>query len=137
MTSTAATEGRSTICLINATRARHGLARLQRATPLLRAAGEHSRDMVRRRFFSHVTPEGETPLQRIDRAGFRGQTVGETIAWATDATPRTVVRMWMQSPPHRQVLLDCSYRTVGIGIALGAPETGAGGATFTANLGSA
>ena len=52
------------------------------------------------------------------------------------ATPRAIVEAWMASPPHRETLLNASYRTVGIGVALGVPVRDAGdGATYTADFG--
>lgn len=131
----------ATICLINRARAQHGLASLRSAGDLERAAAAHSRDMVRRDFFSHESPGGSTPQQRIDRTGYlngaHSWAIGETIAWGTGgyATPASIVRGWLHSPGHRAILLDGRYRDLGIGIALGAP-TGNGGATFTGDFGA-
>ena len=126
----------ATHCLVNAARARSGLRRLQDASALDRAAGAHSRDMVRRGFFDHVSPGGSTPRQRARGAGFTGGSIGETIAWSAGAaTPAAIVAMWMRSAAHRQVLLAGGFDAIGIGIARGTPG-GRGGATFTADLGS-
>jgi uncharacterized protein YkwD len=82
-----------------------------------------------------------TPAQRINRAGYLGGTstwtVGETIAWGRggSASPASIVRSWLQSPPHRAILLDARYHDVGIGIAAGVPK-GGGGATFTGDFGA-
>jgi uncharacterized protein YkwD len=132
----------ATVCLINQARAQHGLGTLRSIGALERAAAAHSRDMVRRDFFSHDSPTGTTPQQRIDRTGYlagaRSWAVGETIAWGTGgyATPSSIVRGWLRSPGHRAILLDGRYRDLGIGIALGAPNAGGGGATFTGDFGA-
>jgi uncharacterized protein YkwD len=127
---------RVTQCLVNAARRRAGRHRLREAGALDRAAAQHARDMVRRDFFDHVSPGGATPTQRARSAGYGGRSVGETIAWASGAaTPAAIVRMWMHSPPHRQVLLHGGFDVIGIGIARGAPGGGSG-ATFTADLGT-
>jgi uncharacterized protein YkwD len=133
----------ATVCLINEARADHDLAALHTKSALERAAIAHSRDMVKRDFFSHDSPSGTTPQQRIDRTGYldgaRGWAVGETIAWGSGgyATPSAIVRGWMKSPGHRAILLDGHYRDLGIGIAVGAPtDAGAGGATFTGDFGA-
>ncbi|MGZ4275941.1 MAG: CAP domain-containing protein [Solirubrobacteraceae bacterium] len=128
---------KATRCLVNIARARAGLGRLRDAGALDRAAGEHSRDMVRRGFFDHVSPGGSTPRQRAHHFGYGGASIGETIAWASGAaTPAAIVSMWMNSPPHRQVLLGGGFDLIGIGVARGAPGQGGSGATFTADLGS-
>ena len=110
-------------CLVNNARAAHGLRRLSASRTLARAANRHARDMVRRDFFEHTSPGGSTPSDRALRAGYRGLYVGETIAFAVgdDATPAGAVRGWLESGPHRRVLLDPDMRHVGVGIAGGAP----------------
>jgi uncharacterized protein YkwD len=131
----------ATLCLINSARVQRGLSRLGAAAALARAASAHSREMAVRDFFSHNSPGGLTPAQRIDRAGYlHGVSrwkVGETIAWGTgsSASPASIVRSWLQSPPHRAILLNGRYDDVGIGIAVGAPQ-GGGGATFTGDFGA-
>jgi uncharacterized protein YkwD len=51
------------------------------------------------------------------------------------ATPATIVDSWMNSPPHRAILLGRDFRDMGIGIATGTPSGGADGATFTLDAG--
>jgi uncharacterized protein YkwD len=131
----------ATVCLINDARSEHRLGALRMTSKLERAATAHSRDMVKRDFFSHDSPSGTTPQQRIDRTGYldgaRAWAVGETIAWGSGgyATPASIVRGWLKSPDHRAILLDGRYHDLGIGIALGAPS-GGGGATFTGDFGA-
>jgi uncharacterized protein YkwD len=132
----------ATICLINRARSQHGLGSLRNAALLDRAAAAHSRDMVRRDFFSHNSPGGSTPSQRIDHTGYlngaRSWAIGETIAWGTGrlASPASIVRGWLHSPEHRAILLDGRFRDLGIGVAIGAPSGGRGGATFTGDFGA-
>jgi uncharacterized protein YkwD len=131
----------ATLCLINSARAQRGLSRLSATSSLARAASAHSRDMAIRDFFSHDSPDGSTPAQRIGDVGYLAGastwTIGETIGWGSgdSASPGAIVRMWLHSPPHRAILLSGRYRDVGIGIAVGAPQ-GGGGATFTGDFGA-
>jgi uncharacterized protein YkwD len=130
----------ATLCLINSARAKHGLGRLGTTTSLTRAASAHSRDMAAHDFFSHDSPGGTTPKQRIAGAGYLDGAddwaIGETIAWGSGsmASPSSIVRSWLQSPEHRAILLDGRYDDAGIGIALGSP-VGGSGATFTGDFG--
>jgi uncharacterized protein YkwD len=130
----------ATLCLINVARAKHGLGRLGTTRALVRAASAHSRDMAIHDFFSHDSPEGSTPKQRIAGAGYLDGVstwaIGETIAWGSGglASPASIVRSWLRSPGHREILLDGRFDDVGIGIALGAP-VGGSGATFTGDFG--
>jgi uncharacterized protein YkwD len=134
---------RTTLCLVNRVRSSRSLARLRLDPRLSRAASEHSLDMVRRRYFSHTTPEGVSFLQRIAATGYLGGpgrwVIGENLAWGTGpdrGAPRRIVRGWMHSPPHREELLRPSFRNVGIGVVLGAPvPSGTAGATYTVDFG--
>jgi uncharacterized protein YkwD len=131
------------LCLVNDERAQHGLGPVLASSALTRSAQAHSRDMVARGYFSHVTPGGENPRQRVVHCGYarkRGaRRVGETIAWGSGerGTPAELVRLFMESAPHRRIVLDRRFRDVGIGLVPTAPvATVAGvGATLTIDFG--
>ena len=132
----------TTLCLLNRERRNHGLPRLRGNGKLRRSATRYSRQMVRRNFFSHVSPGGSTPTERIRRAGYlrgaRSWAIGENLAWGSGgyASPLGTVRSWMNSPGHRANILRRDFRAIGIGIALGAPGTRAGNAaTYTTHFG--
>jgi uncharacterized protein YkwD len=104
---------------INALRAGRGLARLRLHARLGAAALEHSRQMARRGFFSHRSPDGSTFGQRVQRyygaAGYRYWSAGENLMWSSGPLdPSAVVDGWLKSPGHRKVLLDASWRELGI-----------------------
>jgi len=132
----------ATVCLVNAVRRAHGLAGVRVNRRLSSAARDHSRDMVRRDYFAHNTPEGLTPALRVRRTGYlraHGRwLVGETLAWwSGQASPRQIVTAWMHSTPHREVLLTPSFRDVGIGVVRGVPgHSRRGGSTYTADFGA-
>jgi uncharacterized protein YkwD len=127
----------ATLCLINQQRRAHGLGKLHRRSSLKHAAQAHSDDMVRRGYFSHLTPRGLTVSTRIRHTAYASShtrlRAGENIAWAQGwlSTPRSIVRTWMASAAHRANILSGVYRHVGVGTALGSPGLGGGGATFT------
>jgi uncharacterized protein YkwD len=129
-----------TLCLINQQRAAHGLPALRSNRALQLAARSHSRDMVARRYFSHDTPEGVSPWQRMGSSGYgRACTLGENIAAGSGrlGTPAAIVGAWIQSPGHRANILSGSYRDTGLGVAYGYPAAGvAGGATYTQDFGA-
>ena len=132
---------RTTLCLVNLERTHRDLPRLRGNGDLARAAAAHSEDMVRRDFFSHVSPGGGTLLTRVKSTGYlggaRGYTVGENIAWGTGSlgTPLRIMRSWMDSPGHRANILNGSFRELGVGVAYGAPRQD-GGATYTTDFGA-
>jgi uncharacterized protein YkwD len=131
---------RATLCVLNKARARHNLRPLQLNDKLSTAASRHSRAMVRRRFFSHDSPNGASFVDRIRATGYlsgaRGWYVGENIAYGSGdrSSPRSIGTAWMHSPPHRANIRSSSFREIGIGLASGTP-VGRGGATYTTDFG--
>jgi uncharacterized protein YkwD len=136
----------ATLCLLNEERTSRGLKPLSSNSKLRRAAQTHSLQMVRSRFFDHVSPAGSTLLSRVRRSttylsGARNWALGENIAWGCGdyATPAGTVEGWMQSAGHRKNILNRKFRHIGIGVALGAPEdsgTGMPAATYTTDFGA-
>jgi uncharacterized protein YkwD len=106
--------------LVNAYRAKVRCAPLRIDVRLVRAARGHSQDMAARRYFAHNTPAGVTPWTRIARQGYPRSAEAENIA-AGQPNASAVVRAWMNSPGHRANILNCSMRSVGVGVAYGGP----------------
>ena len=127
-------------CEINAIRTANGLPAMDTTHTLRVAAERHSRDMVRRHYFAHVSPSGQTVTDRVKRAGYldgaRRHRLGENIGWGSGSlgTPAAIVNAWMNSPPHRAIILTRAFRDVGVGIATGAPQVGSG-RTYTLDVG--
>jgi hypothetical protein len=137
----AAAIARATICLVNDERARHNLARLRSNPALARIALGQSADMVRGNYFADHSLAGRTPLERIVPAlrPAHVATTGQNIGWGTgaDATPEAIVRAWMNSPPHRRIMLTAAFGEAGVGVAASLPavlERGTRGATYTLDL---
>ena len=76
---------------------------------------------------------------RIEGSGYSAActpTPGENIAWGGGPTssPAQIVRMWMNSPPHRANILVRRYKHIGIGVCPRHPE-GMSGGTYTTDFG--
>ena len=133
----------ATLCLLNVERRARGMRKLRENKRLRVAAKRHSADMNQRSYFDHVSPGGSDMLDRVKATGYLSSagvwSVGENIAWGTLnlSTPRSIVREWMHSPPHKANILKRRFRDIGIGISLGTPDgSGDGGATYTTNFGA-
>jgi uncharacterized protein YkwD len=130
------------LCLHNQIRAQHDLPLLKDNRKLRKAAAGHATDMVQQGYFDHVSPYGETFVERILGAGYvkraDGWALGENLAWGTgeQSTAAGVMRAWMSSPGHKANLLKRSYEEIGIGVRLGVPSDDGVGATFTAEFGA-
>jgi uncharacterized protein YkwD len=104
-------------------------------------ARAHSDDMVKRRYFKHVNPESQTPMKRLQEAGYtQCRLVGENIYqnnlysrvtaermrktydWnSMEEITASTVKGWMDSPGHRQTVLEKNYMRGGVGISI-APD---------------
>ncbi len=105
---------------------------------LIEAAGDHADDMLARDYFSHNTPEGDTPSMRAMDAGYPGG-AGENIAWggstgAIDELAHVYERHrgLFRSPGHRENLLNDDYVDVGVGVRYG--RFTSQGATYNASM---
>jgi uncharacterized protein YkwD len=124
-------------CLVNKARTSAGLRGFAWSRSLARAATRHARDMARRGYFGHRRSGGPSPARRARSAGWRGRGVGEAIAYGcgSTSTPASIVRMWLNSSPHRRILLSRRGH-VGIGISGRPPfRCGGGGATYVLDAG--
>jgi len=102
------------LALVNQARSAEGLKPLRADPEATEVARAHSRDMLASGYFSHVSPQGQTPFQRLQHAGVRYRVAGENLALA----PRVSVAHegLMNSPGHRANILRPAFGQVGIGI---------------------
>jgi uncharacterized protein YkwD len=112
---------RAIVRAINRQRAKHGLSALRSSRRLARAADFHSWEMLDADYFAHESRDGGPFDARVRRFA-RHKAVGETLAMLGGCgrkAARKVVRMWMNSPGHRAILLSSGFRLVGIGARVG------------------
>lgn len=102
------------IRLVNAERAKAGLAALTEDWELSRVARYKSQDMHDLRYFSHTSPTYGSPFDMMRAFGIRYRTAGENIAMGY-RTPQSVVAGWMNSPGHRANILNANYTKIGVG----------------------
>lgn len=106
----------ATQCLINQERRKRGLKSTRYNKNLRKAAEWQGNDMISHEYFDHNRSGGPSFVGRISRFGYgkksNGYSLGENLAWAPQsvATPREMVRMWMESPGHRANILRSVYR---------------------------
>ncbi|MGW1763198.1 CAP domain-containing protein [Streptomyces sp. NPDC002073] len=116
------------LALVNQERARAGCRPVRQNPPLATLAGAFSKDMADRGFFDHTDPDGATPWDRASNAGISGLG-GENIARG-QADAEAVMASWMNSPGHRANILNCEFRTLGVGT-----HFAAGGPWWTQDFG--
>jgi uncharacterized protein YkwD len=106
---------REFLTLINNYRQQNGLQPLASSRALNIASYKHSKDMGERRYFSHTTPEGLAPWDRMAAEGYTYNThKAENIA-AGQPTAQQVFDGWSSSSGHNQNMLNPNLRVIGIG----------------------
>jgi uncharacterized protein YkwD/chitodextrinase len=99
---------------INEARRLHGLPPLAYSYPLSIAAQEHTGDMALNADVMHIGSDGSHPADRQRRFGYDAVYGGEAVAWGWEnAVP--VVEFWVNSPPHRALILNPEASEVGVG----------------------
>jgi uncharacterized protein YkwD len=100
--------------LVNKERRERGLSELTMDPALRDLAREYSKILFQRGFFSHYTPEGKSPFDRMDEAQIVYQNAGENLALAPSV--QLSHQGLMNSPGHKANILSEDYHKVGIGV---------------------
>lgn len=105
---------REMLAKVNNERRLQGLAVLESDAKLRDLAREYGRDMFERGFFSHYNPEGESPFDRMNEVNIVYETAGENLALAPNV--EIAHQGLMDSPGHRENILNTKFGKVGIGV---------------------
>lgn len=101
--------------LINRHRESVGCLPLRWHAAAASVAEARSVDMIARRYFDHVTPEGRDVFEQLADAGVEAWgSTAENIA-LTQAGAPSALEMWRDSPSHRRSLDNCSHTHHGLG----------------------
>jgi uncharacterized protein YkwD len=105
--------------LTNQERKKKDLPALRHSALLSRVARAHSANMGKQADMKHEL-DGKTPFDRMRAAGYQFTRGGENIAAGDPSFGLpAVLRMWMESKPHRENILNRDFTEIGIGIADG------------------
>jgi len=114
--------------LLNNERAKVGAKPLKIDPTIVKVTRSHSLDMFQRRYFSHYTPEGLSPFDRMGKGGVSFLVAGENLAYAP--TVEIAHQGLMNSRGHRENIMRPEFGRVGIGVIDG----GLYGEMFTQNF---
>lgn len=102
----------------NKKRAEAGFSPLKYNEKLSQAAAGKAAYMFDKDFWAHTAPDGTTPWDFINGAGYTYVVAGENLA-KNFSTSQEVVEAWMNSPSHRENLLRSQYEDVGFAVVNG------------------
>jgi len=100
--------------LVNQERAKVGLLPLTTRPELIPIARAHAADMWERKYFAHISPEGEDVGNRLNEESVTYMLAGENLALAPTLTTAHVGLM--NSEGHRKNILEPGFTQIGIGV---------------------
>ncbi len=100
--------------LVNKARKNQGIQEIVFDVKLTEVGREHCKDMFMRGYFSHFTPEGLSPFDRMVDANIVYRTAGENLALSPNAD--LAMQGLMNSPGHKANILSSDFGRVGIGV---------------------
>ncbi len=106
------------IDITNEERIRHGLKTLKIDDKLMQSAKGKSEHMAANQYFAHDAPDGTYPWKFFVDANYNFRFGGENLAiYFSDSGD--VVKGWMNSPTHRENILDSRFEDIGVAFTAG------------------
>lgn len=106
------------IRLTNEQRAANGLTALSENPSLDSAAQAKGNDMLAKGYWAHFAPDGTSPWSFFLSFGYKYRYAGENLA-RDFSDAGSAVNAWMNSPSHKENILNPNYREIGIGVVEG------------------
>lgn len=106
------------ISLTNEQRLKQGLSPLKNDAQLNQAATSKANDMFAHNYWAHVSPTGVQPWSFFNSVGYGYSYAGENLARDFNVSS-DVVTAWMNSPSHRDNVLNSKYEDIGIAVVNG------------------
>lgn len=118
-TSTPAVSGLSAVemevvRLVNVERQKEGLAPFTASSELSNVARKKSEDMATNNYFGHTSPTYGSSSNMMKTFGIKFNMTGENIAKG-QLSAQSVVKGWMNSPGHRDNIMNPRFNTIGVG----------------------
>ncbi|MCK4342635.1 MAG: CAP domain-containing protein [Phycisphaerae bacterium] len=105
--------------LVNVERAYQGLDSVMYNATLEQQAEQYACELIHYQFFDHVNPvTGSTLDERADEFGYEYWSIGENLA-AGQPSPVEAVQDWMDSPEHRENVLNPAFTELGVAVRVG------------------
>ncbi len=102
------------LSMVNSEREKRGIASLTLDSSLQQLARNYAQEMLSGGYFSHYTPEGLSPFDRMNNAHIVFTYAGENLAFS--ANVQLAMQGLMNSPGHKANILSTNYHKIGIGV---------------------
>lgn len=99
---------------VNIERTSRGIVPLSMDTDLQNLARSYAQEMLTKGYFSHYSPEGLSPFDRMNNAHITYTYAGENLAFSANVD--LAMQGLMNSPGHKANILSVNYKKIGIGV---------------------
>lgn len=106
----------------NNQRTKYGLPPLKENLKLDNSAQSKVEDMFKNQYFGHVSPSGTEIGDLADRVGYEFLSIGENLALGNFENDEVLIQAWMDSPGHRENILNKNYTEIGVAVIKGTFE---------------
>lgn len=106
----------------NLQRKKYGLPLLRESEKLNLSAKLKVEDMFEKQYFSHFSPTGEGVGDWVKLADYEFIAIGENLALGNFKNDEVLVQGWMDSPGHRENILNEKYQEIGLVVQKGVFE---------------
>jgi uncharacterized protein YkwD len=102
------------VTLTNRVRQEQGLPNLIQKERLGNSAKAKAKDLETQKYWSHTSSQGKTPWNFIEESEYKYKNAGENLAKGY-SDPEVMVRAWLASPTHKEIILSPKYTETGTG----------------------
>jgi len=106
----------------NIERVKAGLSPLKGNAELNVSSGIKAQDLLDNQYFAHESPSGIGVADLAEEAGYEFILIGENLALGNFKDDQTLVQAWMDSPGHRENILNAKYEDIGVSVIKGTFE---------------
>lgn len=96
-----------------------GLPALKENNLLNKVALAKANDMFSKQYFEHISPLGVGPGELAQKYGYEYIIEGENLILGNFSSEKEVVQAWMDSPGHRENILNNRYTEIGVAVIKG------------------
>ncbi|MFZ5559597.1 MAG: CAP domain-containing protein [Patescibacteria group bacterium] len=100
----------------NTQRAKYGLPILKENLKLDASAQLKVEDMFKNQYFGHTSPSGVEVGDLANEVAYEFISIGENLALGNFENDERLVEAWMNSPGHRENILNTKYKEIGVAV---------------------
>ena len=98
----------------NTARIENNLIALKVDEMLNQASQNKVEDMFEKQYFEHIGPDGRNVINWANDSGYEYISIGENLALGNFEDEEDLLRAWLESPGHRENILNTGFTEIGV-----------------------